>query len=74
MEEPAEELGHKGYRPAAIRWVWNGKANGGRRPLGLATIRDRVDQMAVVLVIEPIFEGTLEPDLISGDGHTHVGY
>ncbi len=62
LGELAEELRRKGYRPAAIRRVWIGKANGGRRPLGIATIRDRVVQMAVVLVIEPIFEADLEPE------------
>ena len=62
LGELTEELRRKGYRPAAIRRVWIGKANGGRRPLGIATIRDRVVQMAVVLVIEPVFEADLEPE------------
>lgn len=62
LGELAEELRKKGYRPAAIRRVWIEKANGGRRPLGIATIRDRVVQMAIVLVIEPIFEADLEPE------------
>ncbi len=61
LGELAEELRRKGYRPVAIRRVWIGKANGGRRPLGIATIRDRVVQMAVVRVIEPVFEADLEP-------------
>ena len=35
-------------------------ADGNRRPLGIPTIRDRVAQMAVKLVIEPIFEADFE--------------
>ena len=62
LGELREDLRQKGYRPDAIRRVWIEKANGGRRPLGIATIRDRVVQMAVVLVIEPIFEADLEPE------------
>jgi RNA-directed DNA polymerase len=37
------------------------KPGGGERPLGIPTIRDRVAQMAMKLVIEPIFEADLEP-------------
>ena len=38
------------------------KADGKQRPLGIRTIRDRVVQMAVVLVLEPIFEADLQPE------------
>ena len=62
LGELAEKLRKKGYRPEAIRRVWIEKPNGGQRPLGIATIRDRVVQMAVVLVIEPIFEADLQPE------------
>jgi RNA-directed DNA polymerase len=38
------------------------KPDGKQRPLGIGTIRDRVAQMATVLVLEPIFETDLEPE------------
>ncbi len=62
LGELTQDLRHKGYRPDAIQRVWIEKADGGRRPLGIATIRDRVVQMAIVLVVEPIFEADLEPE------------
>ena len=56
-----EELISGQYTPQPLLRVWIPKSNGGRRPLGIPTIRDRVAQMAVVLVIGPIFEADLLP-------------
>ncbi len=56
-----EELVARSYTPMPLLRVWIPKSNGGQRPLGIPTIRDRVVQMAVVLVIGPIFEADLLP-------------
>ena len=55
------ELKSGAYQPSAVKRVYIDKSDGGKRGLGIPTIKDRIVQAAMVQILEPIFEPGFHP-------------
>ena len=61
LSELRDDLKARTFRPLPVRERMIPKPGGKRRRLGIPTVRDRVVQAALKLVLEPIFEAEFQP-------------
>lgn len=57
-----EDFGTRRYKPKPAKRVYIPKSSGGRRPLGIPTMKDRAMQAIIKTALEPEWEAKFEPN------------